>query len=580
MSQPYTPTPNGKAILGDDVQGIINGITGVTPHIHRFNNDTSSHAVTIQNTDTADGGNHLRVLHSNTAAVLFEVTDDGVSFESTALTDLDLPGTLGVAGASTLGATALSGTFTLPGPTAGDHTASKGLSVIEDVVGTPTWGLPRFFTPEMFGAVRDGVTDDGPALQRAINAAKAVAGIVQLSQGRYRSNQALRCNSATGIVIRGPSDATIGSARCMIRFSGAAVSGAAERNHLMEFVGTKSVTLEGFCVSGDTTDAFDPVGWSGISNSGIATCIFFGPTDQQRTGTGDNELSGEGIQHVIMRRITASGPVKVAAVAIWSAFYVTIENCGLFTNGTVNSNAALRLMSANAAGLFSTDTALSGGSTSGAGTIDTAQHIYNNTHIDGMRQVSIRQSLISAQSVGSNTYGIYLDTVRHVTVQDCEPTTSTASPSIIISDAYVTKGVSEGITLDHCQMGSGPGSTSAAIKMVSSGVLNGLRVIDCCSGNLEGPLVESSLDGGGFRRLVISGYNGIGGTVPAYIVKVASSTNANVLRDCEIHATVRSVLSESARPIDVGSGAIGGSTKIYGAGTITAGGGCRAELNP
>lgn len=190
MSNPYTPTPDGKPILGSDVQGIINGVTGVTPHVHTFRNDDDNHAVTIQNRDTANGGPHLRVLKSDDDTVLFEVTDDGVSFEASAIDSLDLPGTLGVGGAADVtgqltvhGAAQLAGTVTmastlfLPGPSAGSHAASDGFSITEIVSGSPVYGLQRIFTPEMYGAVRNGSTNDGPALQLCFNAAAAVNGI-------------------------------------------------------------------------------------------------------------------------------------------------------------------------------------------------------------------------------------------------------------------------------------------------------------------------------------------------------------------------------------------------------------------
>ena len=55
-------------------------------------------------------------------------------------------------------------------------------------------------TPELFGAVGDGVTDDTTALQNAINAAEAVGGTVLLASKTYAISAALNMTSAASIV--------------------------------------------------------------------------------------------------------------------------------------------------------------------------------------------------------------------------------------------------------------------------------------------------------------------------------------------------------------------------------------------
>lgn len=586
MSSAYTPTPNGKPIVGPDVQQLINGVTGIDPHVHTFRNDGADHAVTIQSRATADGGPHLRVLKSDDDSVLFEVTDDGVNFPTTGLISLALPGTFSVDGASTFngavtfsnttnftnsnvfsGAVALSNTLTLAGPGAYTGLSLAGLSVIENVSGSPTWGLQRVFTPEMYGAKRTGQVDDYSALQKCIDDAKAVAGIVQLSHGYYLCSQPLLVNNANGLTIRGPMAGTADAyGRCTIRFT-SGISGGVGK-HLMEFVGSHNILLEGFNVKGDSAaDVAGPaIGVAGITSAG--TGLFFAPA---------NGVT-EGGQHIVMKRMEVSGPFSVAAVYAWSTFYHVVENCGLFVNGSNNTTAALAITSVNYGGLYSSAVRVQGGATD----LLSADNSYAASHIDGARHVSVRDSLVYNQnSASTNIYGIYLDTVRAISIRDSEPTNnatvSTSCPSIAIKDSAVASQISEQIIIENCQMGSG---ASAMIELLSAKIVRNLSIINVGSGNLVGPILSASLDGGGFRGLVLRGFSGFQANTPSHLITIACSDgNRVVLADCEIHCTVH-LGGDSVSPlaIDVNSGVIGGSTKLYAAGTISAAGGCRAEL--
>lgn len=60
------------------------------------------------------------------------------------------------------------------------------------------------FYPETYGAIGDGLTDDGPAIQLALDAAKTNGGgIVQLGPATYGVSQNLGLTSATGVTIKG-----------------------------------------------------------------------------------------------------------------------------------------------------------------------------------------------------------------------------------------------------------------------------------------------------------------------------------------------------------------------------------------
>lgn len=57
-----------------------------------------------------------------------------------------------------------------------------------------------YFTPEAYGAVHDGTTDDTVALQACITAAEAVGGVMQLSLGTYKITDTLVINNHMSIM--------------------------------------------------------------------------------------------------------------------------------------------------------------------------------------------------------------------------------------------------------------------------------------------------------------------------------------------------------------------------------------------
>lgn len=201
--------------------------------------------------------------------------------------------------------------------------------------------------PEMFGAVGDGVASDGPALQAAIDHAKATSGVLHLRDGaRYRTEQSLFCGRAA------PSQSDLKT----IDAHRATIIGACADYPVLDWTGGHHREMYDLRIESDAANA---------PSCGILLDRAYDATDPENpTAWATGWLTA--------RKVTITGTFNVACVYARASEETTWDDCSFTQNGGL---ACFMQLSSNIYGQFSP---VAGGSPHGSISAMTMHGSHNN----------------------------------------------------------------------------------------------------------------------------------------------------------------------------------------------------------
>jgi len=132
----------------------------------------------------------------------------------------------------------------------------------------------RTVTPEQFGAVADGITNDIGALQAALN--RAAGGVLRLTPGRtYAINDAMQIPSNTVLDARGATLKRLSGINNFIRNKGDGITGGYLQNANISIIGGTWTTDDAFAATSPCT----VLGFTHCTGVWIRDCNILNPTD-------------------------------------------------------------------------------------------------------------------------------------------------------------------------------------------------------------------------------------------------------------------------------------------------------------
>lgn len=400
----------------------------------------------------------------------------------------------------------------------------------------PAWGLAREWTPEQFGAKRNGVTDDTAAIQAALDAAaNNGGGTIRFSRGIYLISDTLNLTHKIGLRLVGQG-ASVSLTGTVLQ-----LSSTWSKFHVLDLTNASDVYFERINFYGDPAPL----------HGGLKTGAFIAP------------VTGGETQKIVFYHCTFSGPFERAAIYAWGVFFLDVSFCGLFpndgTNGGVNvgpgthmsQNYALTISGENWAGMTSQSTYAgtavavlgNGGTGATSFTINCRNHWIRQNLISN--QAGAASTASSAQHPGTftanavNTFGMYISAASDIHLISNEITAGPSVAAIRIFDAFATK-PTEALNIERNWFGGMPqilvdGSQAATMKGVHF-IGNRVDPIGAAPSTANRFIIRSDNTSAAFSGLVVKDTIYISnGLASGAFISLPGATGASQIQDSELH---------------------------------------------